>query len=51
MLGERIGSYEILEQIGKGGMAAVCRARPASVERDVRVPARARPWKGLPCAS
>jgi tRNA A-37 threonylcarbamoyl transferase component Bud32 len=37
MLGERIGSYEILEVIGKGGMATVYRARQASVDRDVAI--------------
>lgn len=33
MLGERIGSYEIMDEFGKGGMATVCRARQASVDR------------------
>ena len=37
MLGERIGSYEVLEEIDKGGMATVHRARQASVDRDVAI--------------
>ncbi len=39
MLGETIGSYQILEEIGKGGMATVFRARQASVDRDVAIKA------------
>lgn len=39
MLGETIGSYKILEEIGKGGMATVYRARQASVDRDVAIKA------------
>jgi len=35
MLGTKIGSYEVVEEIGKGGMATVYRARQASVDRDV----------------
>jgi hypothetical protein len=34
MLGERIGSYEVLEEIGEGGVATCDRARQASVARD-----------------
>jgi len=37
MIGERIGTYEVLEEIGKGGMATVYRARQASVDRDVAI--------------
>ncbi len=33
----RFGSYEIVEEIGKGGMAAVYRARQQSVDRDVAI--------------
>ncbi len=33
----RLGSYEVLEEIGSGGMASVYRARQASVDRDVAI--------------
>jgi serine/threonine-protein kinase len=37
MLGTRIGSSGFLEEIGKGGMATVYRARHAGVDRDVAI--------------
>ena len=35
MLGQKVGPYLILEQIGQGGMGIVYRARDARLERDV----------------
>lgn len=33
----QLGPYKLIEQIGRGGMAAVYRARQASVDRDVAI--------------
>lgn len=37
MLGSKLGPYEIREEIGRGGMAAVYRAYQASIEREVAI--------------
>jgi len=37
MVGTQLGPYELLEEIGKGGMASVYRAYQASVDRHVAV--------------
>lgn len=36
-MGLYFGTYEVIEEIGRGGMATVYRARQASVDRDVAV--------------
>jgi serine/threonine protein kinase len=37
LIGQRLGQYEIITLLGKGGMAAVYRARQSAADRDVAV--------------
>jgi serine/threonine protein kinase len=37
LIGKELGGYEILERIGKGGMATVYRARQITMNRDVAI--------------
>jgi serine/threonine protein kinase len=37
MIGQKLGPYNIIEEIGKGGMATVFRAHQPSIDRDVAV--------------
>jgi serine/threonine protein kinase len=35
LIGQKLGQYQIIEQVGEGGMSVVFRARQASLNRDV----------------
>src|SRR5215471_12514457 len=37
LIGQRLGQYEIVGLLGKGGMATVYRARQLNIERDVAI--------------
>src|SRR5688572_4021972 len=37
LIGQRLGQYEIIAFLGKGGMATVYRARQVSIGRDVAI--------------
>src|SRR5215475_9239117 len=37
LIGKQVGQYLIIEEIGRGGMAAVYRAHQAAMDRDVAI--------------
>src|SRR5690242_11666250 len=37
LVGQNLGQYEVIEQIGKGGMSTIYRARQKSMKRDVAI--------------
>lgn len=37
MIGQKLGSYEVLTKLGEGGMGVVYRARDTSLNRDVAI--------------
>lgn len=37
LIGQRLGQYQVIEQVGEGGMSVVFRARQPSLKRDVAI--------------